>query len=113
MLVARAVFPIEGLPAMITRSPLCIPPSLSSKSRRPVGTPTIPSSFLKARMAISTVSPRAFSKDIYDLSNLPRSARSKSFFSVPSINCSAVCSKFLLLASVNVFSDNSISFLLK
>ena len=53
MLVARAVFPIEGLPAIINKSDLCKPPSLSSKSFRPVGTPTIPSSFLYAAEAIS------------------------------------------------------------
>ena len=46
ILVANAVLPIAGLPAIITKSDLCRPPSLSSKSLSPVGTPTIPSSFL-------------------------------------------------------------------
>ena len=44
--VAKAVLPIDGLPAIITKSELCNPPNLSSKSLNPVGTPTIPSSFL-------------------------------------------------------------------
>ena len=44
--VAKAVLPIDGLPAIIIKSDLCKPPSLSSKSVSPVGTPTIPSSFL-------------------------------------------------------------------
>ena len=46
ILVANAVFPIPGLPAIIIRSDLWRPPNLSSKSLKPVGTPTIPSSFL-------------------------------------------------------------------
>ena len=37
---------IAGRPAIITKSDLCKPPNLSSKSLKPVGTPTIPSSFL-------------------------------------------------------------------
>ena len=45
MFVARAVLPIEGLPANITKSDLCNPPNFSSKSVKPVGTPTIPLSF--------------------------------------------------------------------
>ena len=40
--VARAVLPIEGLPAIIIKSCLCNPPSLSSRSVSPDGTPTIP-----------------------------------------------------------------------
>ena len=46
ILVARAVLPMEGLPAIIIKSCLCMPPNLESKSVNPVGTPTIPSSFL-------------------------------------------------------------------
>ena len=46
ILVAKAVFPMDGLPAIIIKSCLCKPPSLSSKSLNPVGTPTMPSSFL-------------------------------------------------------------------
>ena len=45
MFVAKAVLPIEGLPAIIIKSCLCKPPNLESKSVNPVGTPTIPSSF--------------------------------------------------------------------
>ena len=44
MLVARAVLPIEGLPAKIIKSDLCNP-HFSSKSDKPVGTPTIPHHF--------------------------------------------------------------------
>ena len=57
--VAKAVFPIEGLPAIITKSDLCSPPSMLSRSLRPVGTPTMPSSFLYAEEAIAIVSTKA------------------------------------------------------
>ena len=40
--VAKAVLPIEGLPAIINKSCLCNPPNLSSRSVNPDGTPTIP-----------------------------------------------------------------------
>ena len=46
ILVASEVLPIEGRPAIIIKSDLCNPPSLSSKSLKPVGTPTTPPSFL-------------------------------------------------------------------
>ena len=52
MFVAKAVLPIEGRPAIITKSDLCNPPNFSSKSVRPVGTPTIPWSFFIACSAI-------------------------------------------------------------
>ena len=52
MLVANAVFPIEGLPAIIIKSDLCNPPNFSSKSLRPVGTPTTPLSLCIAKVAI-------------------------------------------------------------
>ena len=39
MLVASAVFPIEGLPAKITRSEFCNPPNILSKSLKPDTTP--------------------------------------------------------------------------
>ena len=55
MLVAKAVLPIDGLPAIIIKSDLCKPPNLSSKSFKPVVTPTTPSSFLYALDAISIV----------------------------------------------------------
>ena len=42
MFVARAVLPIEGLPARIIKSDLCRPPNFSSSSVNPVGTPTSP-----------------------------------------------------------------------
>ena len=45
MLVAKAVLPIEGLPAKIIKSDLCNPPNFSSRSVKPVGTPTIPDHF--------------------------------------------------------------------
>ena len=59
ILVANAVLPMDGLPAIINRSCLCNPPSLSSRSFSPVGTPTMPSSFLYAEEAIAIVSKRA------------------------------------------------------
>jgi hypothetical protein len=37
---------IDETPAIMIKSDLWSPPSLSSKSLSPVGTPTIPSSFL-------------------------------------------------------------------
>ena len=40
--VANAVLPIDGLPAIITKSDLCSPPSFSSNAVKPDGTPTIP-----------------------------------------------------------------------
>ena len=46
MFVAKDVLPIEGRPAIIIKSELWNPPSLSSRSLSPVGTPTIPPSFL-------------------------------------------------------------------
>ena len=55
MFVAKAVLPIPGLPANIIRSDLCKPPSFSSKSVSPVGTPTIPWSLFIANVAISIV----------------------------------------------------------
>ena len=76
MLVAKAVLPIAGLPAIITRSDLCKPPSLSSKSLSPVGTPTIPSSFLYALEAISIVCLTASSNLIILELKDPFSARS-------------------------------------
>ncbi len=39
MLSASAVLPIDGRPAMITRSPGCSPDVISSRSAKPVGTP--------------------------------------------------------------------------
>ena len=48
MLVANAVLPIADLPAIMIKSCLCKPPSLLSSSVNPVGTPTIPFSFLNA-----------------------------------------------------------------
>ncbi len=39
--IASEVLPIDGRPAIIIKSDWCKPPSLSSKSLRPVGTPTI------------------------------------------------------------------------
>ena len=59
ILVAKAVFPIEGLPAKITKSDLCKPPNFSSKSVSPVGTPTIPWSLCIAKVAILIVSSKA------------------------------------------------------
>ena len=48
MLVPRAVFPIEGLPAIIIKSELCSPPIFLSKSFKPVGKPAILPSLLYA-----------------------------------------------------------------
>ena len=81
ILVAKAVLPIDGLPAIITRSCLCKPPNLESKSVNPVGTPTIPSSFLKALFAISIVCVKAFSNFINDWLKWPLSAKSNKDFS--------------------------------
>ena len=47
MFVPKAVFPIEGLPAMIIKSDLCKPPSFLSKSLKPDGSPAILPSRLK------------------------------------------------------------------
>ena len=46
ILVPKAVFPIEGLPAIIIKSELCNPPSFLSISLSPVGSPAILPSFL-------------------------------------------------------------------
>ena len=53
--VAKAVLPIEGLPAIITKSDLCNPPIFLSKSLKPVFKPTTSSLFLNAFSAISKV----------------------------------------------------------
>ena len=45
ILVAREVLPIEGLPAIISKSEECSPPSFLSKSMRPVEIPDIPPCF--------------------------------------------------------------------
>ena len=85
MFVAKAVLPIEGLPAIINRSDLCRPPSFSSKSLNPVGTPTIPSSFLYAVEAISIVNFNASSNLTIVFEKEPFSARSNKDFSEFSI----------------------------
>ena len=85
MFVANAVLPIDGLPAIITKSDLCNPPNLLSKSVKPVGTPTIPSSFLYALEAISMVCLIASSNLSKDELKLPFSAKSNKVFSVSSI----------------------------
>jgi hypothetical protein len=41
MLVTNEVLPVEGRPATITTSPASIPPTITSKSRYPVGVPAI------------------------------------------------------------------------
>ncbi len=46
--VAKAVFPMPGRPAKISRSDLCSPPILLSRSRNPVDTPEMPSGFFLA-----------------------------------------------------------------
>ena len=67
------------------KSDLCKPPSLLSRSVRPVGTPTIPSSFLYAFEAISIVCFIASSNFISDELKFPFSAKSNKVFSVSSI----------------------------
>ena len=85
MFVAKDVLPIEGRPAIIIKSDWCNPPSLSSKSLRPVGTPTIPPSFLYAAEAISIVCFMASSNLISDELNDPFSAKSNNNLSEFSI----------------------------
>ncbi len=45
--MAKVVLPMEGRPAMMTRSERCRPEVLSSKSSKPVGTPVIELSWVK------------------------------------------------------------------
>ena len=92
MFVARAVLPIEGLPAKMTKSDLCKPPNISSRAVSPVGTPTIPFSFFIANVAISMVWSKAWLNFKNDCEKLPLSAKSNNDFSVLSIILSAFCS---------------------
>ena len=97
ILIAKAVFPIDGRPATTTRSPRCKPAVFSSMMAKPVGIPVIS---LSDRLSVSSrsIEPETISFNCLNPWPVrwPRSAMSKTFCSArstssetgrPSLSC--------------------------
>ena len=95
MFVPKAVFPIEGLPAIIIKSELWSPPSFLSKSLRPVGMPAILPSFLNDLSIMFIALFKASLNNEYFLSALPVWERLYKSFSAFSIKSTPLKSSLL------------------
>ena len=92
MFIAKAVLPIDGLPATIIKSPFCKPVVFSSNLLKPVGTPVIPP-FVSCSFSIVFIdSPHNSLRALKPFSDFKDSSV------IPNIFCSA-SSKSVLLST--------------